>query len=133
MQDMHRTLLFFLLASCSSKDSDQPIDDDTSHTGEVVYPSDYETGKYRSTSLTLLPSGEGLDLDGDGDLDLMGRWSTDQLTFETYDGEPIVLQWDTLRDAAAEAGVSRLYGGIHIPDGDLRGRLMGQQVAGAVC
>ena len=72
------------------------------------------------------------DLDGDGDLDLIGRWSTDQLTFETYDGEPIVLQWDTVWDAAAEAGVSRLYGGIHIQDGDLRGRLMGQQVAEAV-
>ena len=72
------------------------------------------------------------DLDGDGALDLIGRWSTDQLTFETYDGEPIVLQWDTVWDAAAEAGVSRLYGGIHIQDGDLRGRLMGQQVAEAV-
>ena len=32
-------------------------------------------------------------------------------------------------DAAAEAGRSRLYGGIHIQDGDLRAREMGVQVA----
>lgn len=90
MQDMHRTLLFFLLASCSSKNTDVPIDDDTSHTGEVVYPSDYEAGKYRSTSMTLLPTGEGLDLDGDGEIDnvlasklpLVDAFVTDDLSFE---------------------------------------------------
>ena len=42
------------------------------------------------------------------------------------------LQWNTLWDAAAEAGRSRLYGGIHIQDGDLRGREMGQSVASLV-
>ena len=90
MQDMHRTLLLFLLASCSSKDSDSPNIDDTSHTGEVVYPSDYEKGKYRSSSLSLLPSTEGLDLDGDGEIDnvlasklpLVDAFVTGDLSFE---------------------------------------------------
>ncbi|MAR05478.1 MAG: hypothetical protein CL862_00005, partial [Cyanobium sp. NAT70] len=69
------------------------------------------------------------DFDGDGEPDLIGSWSTDELTFENYDGDPITLQWNSVWDAAAEAGRSRLYGGIHIQDGDLRGREMGQQVA----
>ena len=72
------------------------------------------------------------DLDGDGERDLIGAWSTDELSFEEYDGDTIHLSWNTLWDAAAEAGRSRLYGGIHIQDGDLRGRAMGQQVAETV-
>ena len=72
------------------------------------------------------------DLDGDGERDLIGAWSTDELSFEQYDGDTIHLSWNTLWDAAAEAGRSRLYGGIHIQDGDLRGRAMGQQVAETV-
>lgn len=90
MQNMHRTLPLLLLASCSSKNTDVPIDDDTSHTGEVVYPSDYEEGKYRSSSMTLLPTGEGLDLNGDGEIDnvlasklpLVDAFVTDDLSFE---------------------------------------------------
>ena len=72
------------------------------------------------------------DLDGDGKRDLIGAWSTDKLSFEEYDGDAIHLSWNTLWDAAEEAGRSRLYGGIHIQDGDLRGRAMGQQVAETV-
>ncbi|MEC8214630.1 MAG: vanadium-dependent haloperoxidase, partial [Cyanobacteriota bacterium] len=72
------------------------------------------------------------DLDGDGEPDLIGRYTTDALAFEAYDGDPITLQWGTVWDAAAEAGRSRLYGGIHIQDGDLRAREMGQQVAAQV-
>ena len=69
------------------------------------------------------------DFDGDGEADLIGTWSTNELGFETYSGDPITLQWLTLWDAAAEAGQSRLYGGIHIQDGDLRAREMGIKVA----
>ncbi|MEM1383681.1 MAG: DUF6851 domain-containing protein [Pseudomonadota bacterium] len=69
------------------------------------------------------------DLDGDGNLDLLGELTVNDLSFEDYSGPPIVLQWDTVIDAADEAGISRLYGGIHIQDGDLRGRALGQDVA----
>ena len=69
------------------------------------------------------------DLDGDGQPDLIGSYRTDALTFEQYDGDPITLQWSTVWEAAAEAGRSRLYGGIHIQDGDLRARAMGKAVA----
>ena len=69
------------------------------------------------------------DFDGDGQQDLIGYWSTEQLAFENYSGDPIALQWNTVWDAAEQAGRSRLYGGIHIQDGDLRGRSMGHRVA----
>lgn len=39
------------------------------------------------------------------------------------------ISWATFSDAADEAGASRRYGGIHFPDGDLDGRLMGRLVA----
>ncbi|NET25051.1 DUF6851 domain-containing protein [Okeania sp. SIO1I7] len=45
---------------------------------------------------------------------------------------PIVLEWDTFSEAADEAGISRLYGGIHFDDGDLNGRELGREVGESV-
>ena len=36
------------------------------------------------------------------------------------------LQWATYFDAADQAGISRLYGGIHIPADDFAGRRLGR-------
>lgn len=69
------------------------------------------------------------DVDEDGETDLIGEFNTDELVFEDYDGPTISLRWDTVWEAAAEAGLSRLYGGIHIKDGDLYGRQLGTEVA----
>lgn len=41
---------------------------------------------------------------------------------------PIKLQWATYRDAADQAGFSRLYGGIHIEPDDLIGRKIGHDI-----
>jgi hypothetical protein len=38
------------------------------------------------------------------------------------------LQWVSYYDAADQAGISRLYGGIHIPQDDLAGRVVGSEV-----
>ncbi|MCA9759479.1 MAG: phosphoesterase, partial [Candidatus Eisenbacteria bacterium] len=38
----------------------------------------------------------------------------------------VTLQLDTFTDAAAQAGISRRYGGIHFEEGDLRAREMGR-------
>ena len=46
--------------------------------------------------------------------------------------ETASLRWETFREAADEAGVSRMYGGIHFRGGDLRGRELGNAVANAV-
>jgi hypothetical protein len=50
------------------------------------------------------------------------------LEFELGPTETIVLQWATYYDAADEAGISRLYGGIHVSADDLQGRIMGSRV-----
>ena len=44
----------------------------------------------------------------------------------------VSLGWDTFSDAADEAGISRLYGGIHFVQGDEEGRLLGERVGSAV-
>ncbi|MEM9276648.1 MAG: vanadium-dependent haloperoxidase [Cyanobacteria bacterium P01_F01_bin.143] len=46
--------------------------------------------------------------------------------------EEITLDWETFSEAADEAGVSRLYGGIHFDDGDLHSRSLGTEVGNAV-
>jgi hypothetical protein len=41
----------------------------------------------------------------------------------------VTLTWPTFSDAAAEAGISRRYGGIHFAQADLDGRAAGRAVA----
>ncbi len=50
------------------------------------------------------------------------------LVFEEGPTSDVLLQWRTYYDAADEAGISRLYGGIHIASDDLRGRIVGSRV-----
>ena len=50
------------------------------------------------------------------------------LEFEDGPEEDITLTWATYYDAADEAGISRLYGGIHVWADDLRGRVMGADI-----
>lgn len=74
------------------------------------------------------------DLDRDGQPDLIGEFRAQPgyLRFESGPAAPVVLRWPTFKDAADEAGFSRLYGGIHIQDGDLRGREIGEKVGASV-
>ena len=52
----------------------------------------------------------------------------DFLVFETGPTETVTLQWATYYDAADEAAISRLYGGIHPRVDDLPGRIVGSKV-----
>ena len=45
---------------------------------------------------------------------------------------PVTLAWNTFFDAACEAGVSRVLGGIHFQNADLMGRTLGTRVGAAV-
>jgi hypothetical protein len=54
------------------------------------------------------------------------------LTFELGPSAPIQLQYATYFDAADDAGISRIYGGIHIPSDDFKGRIMGQRIGQTV-
>ncbi|GAB5562400.1 MAG: hypothetical protein SynsKO_40470 [Synoicihabitans sp.] len=50
------------------------------------------------------------------------------LEFENGPSSDVTLQWATFYDAADQAGISRLYGGIHIEADDLVGRRLGSRV-----
>lgn len=50
------------------------------------------------------------------------------LEFEYGPSEDVALQWATYYDAADQAGVSRLYGGIHVAADDFIGRALGARV-----
>lgn len=71
------------------------------------------------------------DLDDIEGIDLLGQYVATELAFEEFpQGEDaIILQWETLTDAALEAGISRLYGGIHFRDGNERALELGATVA----
>ena len=49
------------------------------------------------------------------------------LTFEKGPSQSVQLQWSTYYDAADQAGLSRLWGGIHVSVDDLTGRRAGAQ------
>lgn len=74
------------------------------------------------------------DVNGDGEHDLFGEYIAPAGSFFIEEGpaHPVVLRWNTFLEAADEAGISRLYGGIHIQDGDLRGRKLGEQLGALV-
>lgn len=46
--------------------------------------------------------------------------------------QSVTLSWPTFSSAAAQAGISRQYGGIHFNQADQDGRALGKQVATVV-
>jgi hypothetical protein len=56
-------------------------------------------------------------------------WTTPvgDLIVEAGPSADVTLEWATYYDAADQAGISRLYGGIHIPADDFNGRVIGSQ------
>ena len=56
-------------------------------------------------------------------------FAPDTIQFESgVPANEVTLEWDTFSDAADEAGLSRLFGGIHFTDGDVNGRQLGRDV-----
>ena len=51
---------------------------------------------------------------------------------ETTPENTTTLEWETFTEAADEAGLSRIYGGIHFNDGNINGRTLGKEVGNAV-
>src|SRR6266540_1316659 len=50
------------------------------------------------------------------------------LKFEHGPSKPLTFQWATYYDAADQAGISRIYGGIHIAADDFAGRRIGSRI-----
>lgn len=53
---------------------------------------------------------------------------SEYLEFEYGPSESVTMQWATFYDAADQAGISRLWGGIHVTVDDLEGRRLGSQI-----
>jgi len=62
----------------------------------------------------------------------LGTYTNYVLGFENGPSVPIDLQWATYYDAADQAGISRIWGGIHPPIDNYAGRRAGSQVGKAV-
>jgi len=61
----------------------------------------------------------------------LGVFQTPQNDFLVFEEGPSVameLEWATYRDAADQCSLSRIWGGIHPPQDDIRGRKMGLQI-----
>tara|TARA_R110002073_G_scaffold128999_3_gene275156 strand:+ start:123409 stop:125595 length:2187 start_codon:yes stop_codon:yes gene_type:complete len=61
----------------------------------------------------------------------MGTFDVDQnefLVFEQGPSENFTLQWATYRDASDQTSLSRIWGGIHPPIDDIRGRIIGDKI-----
>lgn len=52
----------------------------------------------------------------------------DFLFFESGSSEDVTLQWATYRDASDQVSLSRIWGGIHPPIDDIRGRQLGFKI-----
>jgi hypothetical protein len=57
----------------------------------------------------------------------LSEWTTKAGTLKTEAGptRDVAIEWATYFDAADQAGVSRLYGGIHVAADDFTGRILG--------
>lgn len=61
----------------------------------------------------------------------MGTFEVTQnefLVFEEGPSESFTLQWATYRDASDQTSLSRIWGGIHPPIDDIRGRIIGDKI-----
>jgi hypothetical protein len=58
----------------------------------------------------------------------LGTYTITHLAFEAGPTQPVTLQWASYFDASDQAGVSRIFGGIHPPVDDFTGRRVGSQV-----
>ena len=60
----------------------------------------------------------------------LAEWTVEKgaLLHEEGPSDDVDLQWATYFDASDQAGISRLYGGIHIPQDDVEGRRIGDEV-----
>ncbi len=50
------------------------------------------------------------------------------LVFEEGPSEDVILQWATYRDASDQCSLSRIWGGIHPPQDDMPGRIIGEEI-----
>lgn len=91
----------------------------------AAYPSGHSTFSRAAAEYLTRFTGDGYFPGGLGEYTFPADVS---LFFERGPTEDVTLQWARYYDAADEAGISRLWGGIHVRADDFNGRIMGAQV-----
>jgi hypothetical protein len=90
----------------------------------AAYVSGHSTFSRAAAEVMTLFTGSEFFPGGLGEM----TFDTDFLDFEVGPTEALTLQWASYFDAADEAGISRLWGGIHVPVDDFAGRIMGSVI-----
>lgn len=89
------------------------------------YVSGHSTfSRAASEALTLI-TGDAFFPGGMGTFDVT---QNDFLVFEEGPTQSFTLQWATYRDASDQTSLSRIWGGIHPPIDDIRGRIIGDKI-----
>lgn len=89
------------------------------------YLSGHSTFSRAAAEVMTLITGDAFFPGGMGAFDITAN---DFLVFEQGPSESFTLQWATYRDASDQTSLSRIWGGIHSPIDDIRGRIIGEKI-----
>ena len=89
------------------------------------YVSGHSTFSRAAAEVLTLLTGDEFFPGGMGTFDVA---QNDFLVFEQGPTENMTLQWATYRDASDQTSLSRIWGGIHPPIDDIRGRIIGEKI-----
>lgn len=89
------------------------------------YVSGHSTFSRAASEVLTLITGDAFFPGGMGTFDVT---QNDFLVFEEGPSESFTLQWATYRDASDQTSLSRIWGGIHPPIDDIRGRIIGDKI-----
>ena len=89
------------------------------------YVSGHSTFSRAAAEVLTLLTGDEFFPGGMGTFDIT---QNDFLVFEPGPSENMTLQWATYKDASDQTSLSRIWGGIHPPIDDIRGRIIGEKI-----
>ena len=89
------------------------------------YVSGHSTFSRAAAEILTLLTGDPFFPGGMGTFDIT---QNDFLVFEQGPSTNMTLQWATYRDASDQTSLSRIWGGIHPPIDDIRGRQIGEKI-----
>ncbi len=89
------------------------------------YVSGHSTFSRAASEVLTLLTGDEFFPGGMGTFDIQ---QNNFLVFEPGPSQDMTLQWATYRDASDQTSLSRIWGGIHPPIDDIRGRIIGEKI-----
>ena len=89
------------------------------------YLSGHSTFSKAAAEVLTSLTGDAFFPGGMGTFDLV---QNDFLVFEEGPTQNMTLQWATYRDASDQTSLSRIWGGIHPPIDDIKGRIIGEKI-----